>query len=146
MGLLEGIVLDEFLRQSVGYYDRIGYNVPVWVKPPENRGILTGSKRSLGCPEPYRIDVVAGKGQECELIEVKETGNLTAVGQLLLYRVLFQTNFWGYNILHTRLVCLRAPEAIRILCRIHSINLSEVGESVTHLVDQVRMKKGRAVG
>lgn len=141
LGKVEEIVLDTFLDEFDGFYDRIGFNVPVWWNPPENRGVLTGSKRSLGCPEPYRIDVIAGRGLECELIEVKETGNMTAIGQLLTYKLLFLRNFWGYSKLHLRLVCLRAPEAIRESCRVNGINLSEVGNEAAHLVSQVRRRR-----
>ena len=140
LGKIEEIVVDAFLDEFGASYDRIGFNVPVWMDPPENRGVLTTRKRSLAVPEPYRIDIVAGFGSEVELIEVKETGNMTAIGQLLTYRMLYLRNFWGFSKLHLRLVCVSARQAIKFSCFEQGINVSEVGDKVTHLVNQVRGK------
>lgn len=141
LGKIEEIVVDCFLRDNGDFYDAYGFNVPVWVNPSENRAVLRRSKPRSCSPEPYRIDIVARFGTECELIEVKETGNMTAIGQLLTYRMLFQRNFWGYTKLHLRLVAVKCPEAIRISCLEQGINISEVGEQVADLVKQVRSKK-----
>lgn len=145
LGKIEEIVIDAFLDKFGGSYERIGFNVPVWTRPPEERGVLSARKRSLGEPEPYRIDIVAGSGDEVELIEVKEIGNMTAIGQLLTYRILYVRNFWGFSKVHLRLVCVRAREAIQLSCRVNGINVTEVGDDVADLVSQVRGKKGRQV-
>jgi len=143
LGKIEEIVVDAFLSEFGASYDRIGFNVPVWMNPPENRGVLTTRKRRLGVPEPYRIDVVAGFGSEVELIEVKETGNMTAIGQLLTYRMLYLRNFWGFSKLHLRLVCVSIRKAVKFSCREQGINVSEMGARCAHLVSQVRSKADR---
>jgi len=142
LGKIEEIVIDAFLDEFGASYDRIGFNVPVWLNPPENRGVLTTRKRSLSVPEPYRIDVVAGFGSEVELIEVKETGNMTAIGQLLTYRMLYIRNFWGFSKLHLHLVCVSSRQAVKFSCREQGINVTEVGDKVAHLVSEVRGSVG----
>ena len=142
LGKIEEIVIDAFLSDFGASYDRIGFNVPVWMDPPENRGVLSSRKRRLGVPEPYRIDVVGGFGSEVELIEVKETGNMTAIGQLLTYRILYLRNFCGFSKLHLRLVCVSCRRAIKFSCREQGINVTEVGDKVAHLVTEVRGSVG----
>ena len=142
LGKIEEIVIDAFLSEFGGSYDRIGFNVPVWMDPPENRGVLTTRKRSLSVPEPYRIDIVAGFGSEVELIEVKEAGNMTAIGQLLTYRMLFLRNFWGFTKLHLHLVCVSCRRAVKFSCKEQGINVTEMGDRVAHLVSEVRGSVG----
>ncbi|MBA7530951.1 hypothetical protein ES705_23162 [subsurface metagenome] len=138
MGMIEGIVWDEYCRQFAMCYDRIGVNVPVWLDPPEKRGVLKQSKRCLVDPPSYRVDAIAGKDGIVELIEVKETGNMTAIGQLLTYRMLFNRTYWNYEGLKLRLVCRRAPAPIRFACEKLGIDLTELGDSIKDQVNSAR--------
>ena len=138
MGMIEGLVWDAFLRKYSEKYDRIGENVPVWLDPPEIQGILKPSKRRLVDPPSYRVDAIAGNRDYLELIEVKETGNMTAIGQLLTYQMLFMRTYWGYKELAMRLVCRRAPPPIRFACEKLSIGLTEVGDSIDEQVKLAR--------
>jgi len=139
MGMIEGLVWDAFLRKFGSEYDRIGENVPVWFDPPEIRGLLKPSKRCLVDPPSYRVDAIAGNRDYLELIEVKETGNMTAIGQLLTYRMLFMRTYWGYKELAMRLVCRRAPPPIRFACEKLGIGLTELGDSIDDQVKLLRM-------
>jgi len=141
MGQIEKIVWDEFTKQFGSRYDRIGENVPVWLEHPEKPGAVVASKRRLVTPPAYRIDAIAGDSKCVEIIEVKEIGNLTAIGQLLTYRMLFNRCYWGYERLSMRLVCLRAPPTIRFACERLEIEVTELGAIVDHLIGAVR--KGR---
>jgi len=141
MGQIEKIVWTEFIRQFGSRYERIGENVPVWLEHPENPGAVVASKRRLVSPPSYRIDAIAGNSKCVELIEVKEVGNLTAIGQLLTYRMLFNRCYWGYEGLSMRLVCLRAPPTISFACERLEISVTEIGTDVDNLVLAVR--KGR---
>ncbi len=138
MGMIEGLVWDEFLRKYSQQYERIGENVPVWFDPPEIRGVLKPSKRCLVDPPSYRIDAIAGNREHLELIEVKETGNMTAIGQLLTYRMMFMRTYWGYRELALRLVCRRAPAPIRFACEKLGIDLTELGESLDRVIRTAR--------
>lgn len=138
MGLIESLVWDEFVWQFGQHYDRIGENVPVWLDPPEKQDVLKPSKRRLVDPPSYRVDAVAGKDGIVELIEVKETGNMTAIGQLLTYRMLFNRTYWGYTELTVRLVCRRAPPPIRFACEMLGIDLTELGDSIKDQVNSAR--------
>lgn len=138
MGLIESVVWDEFVWQFGHEYDRIGENVPVWLDPPEKRGVLKTSKLRLVDPPSYRVDAIAGKDGIVELIEVKETGNMTAIGQLLTYRMLFNRTYWGYDDLRMRLVCRRAPPPISFACEKLGIELTELGDSIKDQVNSAR--------
>lgn len=138
MGMIEGVVWDEFLRKFASEYDRIGENVPVWLDPPERRGVMKPSQRLLIDPPSYRVDAIAGKDGIVELIEVKETGNMTAIGQLLTYRMLFNRTYWGYEDLRMRLVCRRAPPPISFACEKLGIDLTELGDSIKDQVNSAR--------
>lgn len=138
MGMIEGLVWDAFLCKFGSEYDRIGENVPVWLDPPEIRGLLKPSKRCLVDPPSYRVDAIAGNRDYLELIEVKETGNMTAIGQLLTYRMLFMRTYWGYKELTMRLVCRRAPPPIRFACEKLGIEVTEVGEGIADRMKSIR--------
>lgn len=138
MGMIEGLVWDAFLRKFASEYDRIGENVPVWLDPPEIRGLLKHSKRCLVDPPSYRVDAIAGNRDYLELIEVKETGNMTAIGQLLTYRMMFMRTYWGYKSLAMRLVCRRAPPPIKFVCGKLGIEITEVGASIDAKVKSIR--------
>jgi len=142
MGQIEKIVWDAFVSEFGSQYDRIGENVPVWLEHPDKPGAVVASKRRLVSPPSYRIDAIAGDSKCVEIIEVKEIGNLTAIGQLLTYRMLFNRCYWGYEALAMRLVCLRAPPPISFACERLEIEVTEIGTKVDHLVLAVR--KGRS--
>jgi len=147
MGLIESVVWDEFVFQFGSNYDRIGENVPVWLDPPEKTGVLKPSRRLLLYPPSYRVDAIAGRDGIVELIEVKETGNMTAIGQLLTYRMMFNRTYWGYEDLAMRLVCRRAPPPIRFACEKLGIDLTELGDSIDGKLKSARMgfRKPRVV-
>ena len=132
MGMIEKIVWDAFVSEFGSRYERIGEEEP---------GAVVASKRRLVSPPAYRIDAIAGNSKCVEIIEVKEIGNLTAIGQLLTYRMLFNRCYWGYEGLSMRLVCLRAPPTIGFACERLEIEVTEIGTRVDHLVLAVR--KGR---
>ena len=121
MGMYEDVVLGVWLEENAAHYDNFGFNVPVWMDPPEKQPVIDAPVPRLVRVEPYRVDVVGRFGKECELIEVKEIGNMVAIGQLLTYSMLFQRSYFGYSRLHLRLVCVRAPEAIQASCKLHGI-------------------------
>jgi len=141
MGQIEKIVWDEFVNQFGSRYERIGENVPVWMEHPEKPAAVVASERRLVSPPSYRIDAIAGDSKCVELIEVKEIGNMTAIGQLLTYRMLYNRCYWGYERLSMRLVCLRAPPTISFACERLEIEVTELGAIVDHLIGAVR--KGR---
>ena len=140
MGQIEAIVWDAFVDQFGSRYERIGENVPVWMQQPENPGAVTASKRRLVDPPCYRIDAIASNSKCVELIEVKEVGNMTAIGQLLVYRMLYNRCYWGYEELAMRLVCLRAPPPIIFACERLEIAVTLLGTIVDAEVRLIRKR------
>jgi len=126
MGKIETIVADAWLKEYGGSFVRIAFNVPVYLNPPPVGASQGASKRTLDTPEPYRVDIIGQFGDEVELIEVKESGNMTAIGQLLTYRMLFLRTYSGISVIHLRLVCSKAREAIQAACRELGINLDQM--------------------
>jgi len=141
MGAIEAIVWDTWWDQNRSEYERVGQNVPVLLDGALKECHRGGAKAKLDQYECYRVDAIAGSDGNVEIIEVKETGNLTAIGQLLVYRMMFMRTYWGYSTLSMRLVCLRAPPAIKYACRELGIQVSEVGEAAAHQVKLVRQGK-----
>ena len=138
VGKIEKIVSDTWLNEFGGSFDRVSFNVPVWVDPPPLEGVLSASAGSLIGHEPYRIDIIGQIGEEVELIEVKETGNMTAIGQLLTYRMLFQMTYFGVRVIHLRLVCSSCRLAIELSCRENGINLDQVYDKADGLIKASR--------
>lgn len=141
LGKIEEIVLDTWWSKFGEHYDRIGFNVPILRDSPGSAAVEAGTTDKYQKNRNFRIDAVAAFGKECELIEVKETGNMTAIGQLLTYQMLFMETYWGYTKLHLRLVCLKLPDPILRACKKYGINVDTVGEEAAHLVKQVRHQK-----
>jgi len=138
VGKIEEIVSDTWLNEFGGSFDRVAFNVPVWVDPPPLRDAVVAPTGSLVGPEPYRIDIIGQIGEEVELIEVKEIGNMTAIGQLLTYRMLFQMTYFGVSVIHLRLVCSSCRKAIELSCRENGINLDQVYDQADSLIKAAR--------
>jgi len=126
MGRIEKIVAEAWLKEYGGSFARIAFNVPVYLNPPPE-GVAQGApERTLEGYPPYRVDMIGQFGDEVELIEVKENGNMTAIGQLLTYRMLFMRTYSGVSVIHLRLVCSKARDAIQAVCRELGINLDQM--------------------
>lgn len=138
MGKIEKIVADTWLDKYGGSFGRVGFNVPVYLNLPPEGTSGDASKRTLDVPEPYRVDIVGQFGDEVELIEVKESGNMTAIGQLLTYRMLFLRSYCGIKVIHLRLVCSKAREAIQEACRELGINLDQMYDECDDLIKVFR--------
>ena len=126
----ESIVADWWLGLHAGEFERVGRNVPVGISPdvayePQQRE--PGEKPLRGA---YRCDIIAGSGVEVTVVEVKETGNLTAVGQLIGYGLLFQRCYTGFTKLKLLLVAARVPEPIRYICERLGIGWEEAPAGV----------------
>ncbi len=121
MGMIETQVWNAWLTRYSHLYLRVSNNVPLWWQiPPEQT--RPGEKQFANLnPPDYRIDAVAWNGQVCDIIEVKDTANLTAIGQLLAYRILFERTYFGYSKLCLLLVCKRIRPSLLSVCRMLEI-------------------------
>jgi len=138
MGKIETIVSDTWLNEYGGSFERFAFNVPVWLNPPIKNATLSDVERRSEGPEPYRVDMVGSFGDEVELIEVKESANMTAIGQLLTYRMLFMRSYFGFRVVHLRIVCSAARDAIVESAKENGINLDQMYEKCDHLIKAVR--------
>jgi len=140
LGKIEEIVLETWWNKFRTHYDRIGFNVPILRDNTGRADQYLPAQDKFQKNRNFRIDAVAGFMDECELIEVKETGNMTAIGQLLTYQMLFLETYWGYKKLHLRLVCLKLPDPVLRCCKKHGINVDTVDAEAAHLVKEVRRR------
>lgn len=116
MGMKEARVWDRWMSVYGWRAERIGLNVPVWLDPPRCDESASDADRDRERRPDYRIDAIGVSEETALLIEVKETGNMTAVGQLMVYEMLFARTYYGYKEITKILVCKAAPEAISYAC------------------------------
>ena len=123
-------VAEWWLGLHAGEYERIGRNVPVGLSP--DVAYKKGGRAGEALPSrgAYRIDILAGCGSEVTVIEVKEVGNMTSIGQLISYGLLFQRCYQGFTRLKLLLVAARIPDTIRYICDRLGIGWAEAPESV----------------
>lgn len=130
MGMYERIVWDGWKEEATTRYDRIGVDVPVWLyPPPEVQPGDEKDEREQLRPD-YRIDAVGGNDGFVDIIEVKEVGNLTAIGQLLVYELLFRRSYWGFKGVRKVLLAAWIPDPIAFACKHLGIEAEEAGPGV----------------
>src|SRR5574341_2246525 len=91
-GLLprEIIILREWLRLHERDFDRFGYNVRVGDGFDPGPGFSDDVRKQAIDNSKKRIDAVGWQGSSVLLIEVKDRAGLSAIGQLIGYRPLWQ--------------------------------------------------------
>ena len=118
LGLLETKIWREFLRQYPLFFDRVTYDVGVGETAPTAENETDNYVRMVKRLSEKRIDVVATKQDMLYLVEIKHWASSVQLGQLLIYKSLFQQRF---------------PDApvpnLLILCQMPAIDLfSEAGK------------------
>ena len=127
MGMKEAAVWEFWVNTSGREVESVGVNVPVWLNPPRNDEGASQDDRERMVRPDYRVDAIATWNKTVAVIEVKETGNMTAIGQLMVYEMLFARTYYGFDEIRKVLVCLHAPEAIKWACEKLGIGLVECG-------------------
>jgi len=86
-------IFKRWVNETVPSAERWQYNVRVGLgtKPPPS--FETNYARMVEMLSKPRIDVVAHRGEKVELIEIKVNAGPSAVGQLLMYRTLYEKSF-----------------------------------------------------
>lgn len=138
MGAIEAVITAYWVDAHLQDYERFGYNVPLWVDPPpadiDINKIASGSEY-----QPlHRIDVIAGKRGVVDVIEVKEYGNCTAIGQLLVYENLYWLSYSGFTAVNKILVALKVPDPIKMICGGLGITVWEADEDLLQAMSEFR--------
>ncbi len=90
----ESHIWSQFIQQNPDAFDLVSYDVPVGVTPAMPRGAASVRERKM-IRQSYskRIDVVALKGRQIYVIEIKPRAGYTAFGQALVYTACFNTTY-----------------------------------------------------
>lgn len=130
MGMKEAQVWREWLLRESDQTDRVGVNVPVWWNIPNEDDLAKEFLGPIDSRGDYRIDGIYAKEEVITIVEVKETGNMTAIGQLMAYEVLFERSYDGYKGSRKLLLCKKCPEAIKGVCEMYGIEVLEMCASM----------------
>lgn len=85
----ESTIIRDWLLTHGEEYDRFSFSVRVGEGQTLNPDDLPGVQRSVAWSSKKRIDVLAWKGAQPTIVEVKERVTPAVLGQLLTYRQLF---------------------------------------------------------
>lgn len=86
----EGEVLRQWLRRHEREYDRFEYNVRVGKGIDPGAAYPEDMRRMSIANSQLRIDVIAWKGTQATILEVKERATPSAIGQIVTYAHLWQ--------------------------------------------------------
>lgn len=144
MGAIEAVITAYWVDAHLQDYERFGYNVPLWMDPPpadiDINKIASGSEY-----QPlHRIDVIAGKRGVVDVVEVKEYGNCTAIGQLLVYENLYWMSYSGFTAVNKILVALKVSDAIKAVCGGLGITVWEADEDLLQAMSEFRSQSQMA--
>jgi len=144
LGAIEAVITAYWVDAHSQDYERFGYNVPLWMDPPpadiDINKIASGSEY-----QPlHRIDVIAGKRGVIDIIEVKEYGNTTAIGQLLVYENLYWMSYSGFTAVQKILVALEVSDAIKAVCGGLGITVWEADEDLKQAISEFRSQSKEA--
>jgi len=114
--MMETRVFNLWWEREGAAFERMGRDVEVNISSE----LLSMNRRDDGQKESnrgnLRIDAVCGVGAKVTLVEVKVVGNLTAVGQLIGYGVLFQRCYKGVDRIRLLLVAGKIPDTVKVVC------------------------------
>jgi len=122
MGMRETACWDWWWGENCTFYERVGPDAMV--------GELSDPAVGRSNRSNYRIDAVVGNGPDVTIIEVKDSANMTAIGQLVGYSTLFRRCYAGADRIRLLLLALRVPLPIRTICDDLGIGWAEAPDSV----------------
>lgn len=89
----EARIWDRFVRKNPDVFERVAYDVKVGSVPDfvlEHNDAAIRAQRDL---YRYKIDVVAFKGEEVFIIELKQAATMRAIGQVIGYKELLKREY-----------------------------------------------------
>lgn len=86
-------IWERFIEQFPDMYDHVSYDVKVGSLPSFDTTVNDATGGKADDLYKKKIDVVAYKGDQIDIIELKPDAKASAIGQLKLYRQLFIKEF-----------------------------------------------------
>jgi hypothetical protein len=84
---------ERFMQQFPNMYDFVQYDVPVGQVPSHALDPVSNTGRTAEMLYKRKIDVVAFKGEQIDIIELKPSAGLSAIGQVNGYRTLYMRDY-----------------------------------------------------
>lgn len=131
--MIEDVILKLWLEKNEGNYERLGFNVPLWLDPPSADRIDKRGRLPFENQPEHRIDVIASRGTDITLIEVKGSANVTAIGQLITYINLWGQTYYGWTSVSGMIVARYIPKQIRWVCGRLDIKCEQVDAEAVRL-------------
>jgi len=89
----ESGIWSEWQAANPGFFDALEYNVRVGKGFDPGPGVEDFARRAAIMNTQLRLDIVARKGADWWIVEVKRRAGAPAVGQLLQYEILFEETY-----------------------------------------------------
>ena len=121
MAAREILVWKNFLAAYGSEYDRFDYNIRVGDGAPIPQGTPENYARMIELSSKKRIDAVGYQGPQATLFEVKEYAQLSSLGQLMGYFVLYQKSFPDQPVPKLQLVANRLSPDFEAVLKAHGI-------------------------
>jgi len=144
LGAIEAVISAYWVDADIQDYERFGYNVPLWMDPPPAEVDINKIDTASEYRPLHRIDVIAGKRGVIDIIEVKEYGNTTAIGQLMVYENLYWRSYSGFTAVQKIMVALKVPDPIKAVCNQLGITVWEADEDLLQAMSEFRSQSQAA--
>jgi len=123
----ESAIWSAFLAKHGSGFTSIDYNVRIGVGFDPGPGVPDYARKAAIANTQLRIDAVAYDGTSWWLIEIKRRAGAGALGQLLQYAVLYETDYPKNSPLQLAIVTNYAKLGLQALCDRHKIQLYIIG-------------------
>jgi len=122
----ETVIWDRFLKRHGDYFEGFEYDVRVGEGIGEPVNLVEPWRSAAIALSRKRIDAVGRRGQEVWLFEVKPEAGLSAIGQLMAYKVLYEDEHGGGVVTHLAIVSDRVDRDTKRAAQAHGIRVYEV--------------------
>jgi len=124
LNVQDSLLFAKFLEKYRDRYMRFCYDVPLIDESQtelQHGDALSHDWRYLTA---FKIDCIGDTGFGLEIIEIKPSLSLQAIGQVTSYNILFRQYYQYFGLMTSRIVCLTASNDLALVCERATISLS----------------------
>lgn len=118
---------ERFLEQYGEYFDRFDYDIRVGVGVGDIYGYDEMTALIAKALTQKRIDAVGFRSGEIWLFEIKPKAGLSAIGQVLAYKTLYENQYGKGSVYRIAIITDRTDIDEYTVCQEHNIRVYEVG-------------------
>ncbi len=119
-------IWEKFMTENPDAFDWCEYDVAVGDGAAFDTVVNTDTGGDCGRLYQWKIDVVAGKGEDVFVIEVKPSAGLSAIGQALNYTILYEEEIERPGFATPMIITDRVRPDIPRLCAHHGVEFKVV--------------------